>query len=107
MRILERCAELAEYASLLAILLLVLWLLVRHLGVRSRFPRRHSRSVLFSMGTARFDTVMSYSPRGVDIAIRSHGCRRVRYMRADELGDVSGLATRRASLPRLMLRYRE
>lgn len=46
------------------------------------------------MGTARFDEIIHFAARNVDVAIRCGGCRRVRYMKAEEMADVFGLATR-------------
>jgi hypothetical protein len=52
------------------------------------------------MGTARFETVMDYARREVDVAIRCEGCRRVRNMTADQLGAVFGLDGKRLAIER-------
>ena len=52
------------------------------------------------MGTARFETLVDYAKREVDVGIRCEGCRRVRYMTVAQLGDVFGLATRRDAIER-------
>jgi len=46
------------------------------------------------MGSARFRTVVDFARLGVDVAIRCEGCRRIRYMQANELGIVLGVGTR-------------
>lgn len=42
------------------------------------------------MGTARFETVLDYGRRGVDVAIRCEGCRYVRNLTADQLQAIFG-----------------
>jgi hypothetical protein len=56
------------------------------------------------MGSARFELVMDYSARGVDVAIRCEGSRRTRYMTAQELVDVFGPARRVTAERRLRCR---
>jgi hypothetical protein len=46
------------------------------------------------MATARFETIMDYLRLNVDVAVRCTGCRRTRYMRAEELEAVFGVAAR-------------
>lgn len=46
------------------------------------------------MGTARFETIMDFLRLNVDVAVRCSGCRRIRYMTAEELEAVFGAPTR-------------
>lgn len=52
------------------------------------------------MGTARFETIMDFARREVDVAVRCRGCRYTRHMKADQVGDVFGLGTRIATAER-------
>lgn len=46
------------------------------------------------MGTAKFETLMDFAKREVDVAIRCQGCRRVRKVKIEVLADVLSLGTR-------------
>jgi DNA-directed RNA polymerase subunit RPC12/RpoP len=46
------------------------------------------------MGTARFETLMDFARRNVDVAIQCEGCRYRRSMPHEELEAVFGMGTR-------------
>lgn len=52
------------------------------------------------MGTARFEKVIDYAIRKVDVAVRCEGCRHVRNLTVEQLADIFGLATRLAEVRR-------
>ena len=52
------------------------------------------------MGTSRFETIMDFARRNVDVAMRCQGCKRIRKMTVEELGTVFGLATKVATAER-------
>ena len=46
------------------------------------------------VGSARFEIVMDYAVRGVDVALRCGGCRHTRFLTSAQAADIFGLAER-------------
>ena len=46
------------------------------------------------MGNFRFETILDFSSKQVDVAVRCDGCRRVRYLTAAQVADIFGIACR-------------